>query len=47
MYNGQVSNIKGEVRFGEVVGRVSGMAGGRVREGVVLLLSGWLMSVVE
>ena len=27
----------------EVVGRVSDMAGGRVREGVALLLSWWLM----
>ena len=33
---------KGEVMFGEVVGRVSGMAGGRAREGVAPLLSGWL-----
>ena len=31
---------KGEVLFGEVVGRVSGVAVGRVREGVALLLSG-------
>ena len=28
--------------FGEVVGRVRGMEGGRVRDGVALLLSGWL-----
>ena len=34
---------KGEVMFGEVVGRVSGVAGGRAREAVPLLLSGWLM----
>ena len=31
---------------GEVVGRVSGVAGGRAREGVALLLSGWLMRCV-
>ena len=31
---------KGEVMFGEVVGMVSGVAGGRAREGVALLLSG-------
>ena len=35
---------KGEVIFGEVV--ASHMAGGRAREGVVLLLSGWLMRCV-
>ena len=29
--------------FGEVVGRVSGVARGRAKEGVSLLLSGWLM----
>ena len=28
---------------GEVVGRVSGVAGGREREGVALLLSAWLL----
>ena len=39
-------NGKGEVMFGEVVGRVSGVAGGRAREGVALLLSGWLMRCV-
>ena len=33
-------NGKGEVMFSEVVGRVSGVAGGRAREGVALLLSG-------
>ena len=33
---------KGEVMFGEIVGRLSGMAGGRAREGVALLLSGRL-----
>ena len=32
--------------FGEVVGRVSGVARGRVREGVALLLSGWFMRCV-
>ena len=37
---------KGEVMFGEVVGRVSGMAGGRAREGVAVLLSVWLMRCV-
>ena len=34
---------KGDLMFGEVVGRVSGVAGGRAREGVALLLSGRLM----
>ena len=34
---------KGEVMFGEVVGMVSGIAVGRAREGVALLLSGRLM----
>ena len=37
---------KGEVRFGEVMGRVSGLAVGRAREGVALLLSGRLMRFV-
>ena len=37
---------KGEVMFGEVVGRVSGVARGRAREGVALLLSVWLMRCV-
>ena len=37
---------KGEVMFGEVVGRVSGVEGGRAREWVALLLSGWLMRCV-
>ena len=37
---------KGEVTFSEVVGRVSGVAGGRAREGLVLLLSGRLMRCV-
>ena len=32
-------NARGEVMFGEVVGRVSGLARGRESEGVVLLLS--------
>ena len=31
---------------GEVVGWVSGVAGGRAREGVALLLSEWLMRCV-
>ena len=30
---------RGEVMFGEVAGRMSGVEGGRVREGVALLLS--------
>ena len=34
---------KGEVMFREVVGRMSGVAVGRAREGVALLLSGRLM----
>ena len=37
---------KGEVMFGEVVGRVSGVAIGRAREGVALLLNGRLMRCV-
>ena len=37
---------KSEVMFGEVVGWVSGVAGGRAKEGVALLLSGWLMTCV-
>ena len=37
---------KGEVMFGEVVGRVSGVAGRRVREGVAMLLSRWLLKCV-
>ena len=32
---------KGEVTFGEVTGRVSGVERGRAREGVALLLSEW------
>ena len=32
--------------FGEVVGRASGVAAGRAREGVALLLSGRLMTCV-
>ena len=42
------TKLKGkcEVRFGEVVGRVSGVAVGRAREGVTLLLSGRLMRCV-
>ena len=37
---------KGDVMFGEVVGRVSGVAAGREREGVALLLSGRLIRCV-
>ena len=37
---------KGEVMLGEVVGRVSGIAVGRAREGMALLLSVWLMRCV-
>ena len=37
---------KGEVMFGEVVGRVSGVAAGRAREEVALLLSGRLIRCV-
>ena len=37
---------RGEVMFGEVVGRVSGVAGGRAREGVSLVLSEWLLRCV-
>ena len=37
---------KGEVMFGEVVGRVSGVERGRARVGVALLLSGWLLRFV-
>ena len=37
---------KGEVMFGEVVGRVSGVAGGRARKWMALLLSGWLIRCV-
>ena len=37
---------KGEVMFGKVVGRVSGVAVGRARKGVALLLSGRLMRCV-
>ena len=33
---------KGEVAFGEVTGRVSGVRRGRAREGVALLLSEWM-----
>ena len=32
--------------FGDVVGRVSGVEGGREREGVALLLSRWLLRYV-
>ena len=37
---------KGEVMFGEVVGRKSGVGGRRAREGMALLLSNWLLSCV-
>ena len=37
---------KGEVAFGEVTGRVSGVERGRAREGVALLLSEWMVTKV-
>ena len=37
---------KGEVVFGEVTGRVSGVERGRVRESVALLLSEWMVNKV-
>ena len=37
---------KGEVVFGEVIGRVSGVERGRAREGVALLLSRWMVNKV-
>ena len=37
---------KGEVMFGDVVGRVSGVAEARGRELVALVLNGWLMRCV-
>ena len=37
---------KGEVDFGRMKGRVSGVMGGRGREGVAILLSEWLMKLV-
>ena len=38
---------KGEVSFGEMSGRISGVATGeRAREGVALLLSEWLLKLV-
>ena len=37
---------KGEVAFGEVTGRVSGVERGRAREGVALLLSEWMENKV-
>ena len=42
------TKLKGkcEVMFGEVVGRVSGVAGGRAREGVAFLLSEWLLRCI-
>ena len=33
--------------FGEVVDRESGVTGGRAKEGVAPLLSGWLMRCVD
>ena len=39
---------KGEVLFGEVAGRMSGVENGRAREGVAILMSEWLRTnVVE
>ena len=39
---------RGEIAFGEVIGRVSGVERGRAREGVALLLNEWMKSrVVE
>ena len=46
VYNSLYFEGEGEVMFGEVVGRVSGVAAGRAREGVALLLSGRLMRCV-
>ena len=37
---------KGEVAFGKVIGRVSRVEGERVREGVALLLSEWMVNKV-
>ena len=37
---------KGEMAFGEVTGSVSGVERGRVREGVALLLSEWMVNKV-
>ena len=37
---------KGEVAFGEVAGRASGVESGRAREGVALLLSEWMVNKV-
>ena len=37
---------KGDVAFGEVTGRVSGVERGRAREGVALLLSEWMVNKV-
>ena len=37
---------KGEVAFGEVTGRVSGVERGRARESVALLLSEWMVNKV-
>ena len=37
---------RGKVMFGEVVGKVSFVAGGRAREGVARVLSEWLLRCV-
>ena len=37
---------RGEVEFGRMKGRISGVMGGRAREGVALVLSEWLMKLV-
>ena len=37
---------KGEVAFGGVTGRLSGVGGRRAREGVALVLSKWMLSEV-
>ena len=37
---------RGEVMFSEEVGIVSGMAGGRAKEGVAFLMSEWLLRCV-
>ena len=40
------SKRRGEVTFGEMVGRVPGLAGGRAREWVAILLIEWLLRCV-
>ena len=37
---------KGEVAFGKIKGRISGVAEGRAREGVGMLLNEWLLKLV-